>query len=124
MDLSADGWAQEPDSLERRISRTEAQAQRLKEEVATVLRGLAALKEQVKSADDLAGDPGSEDMRREIDEVLKRQTEVLEEMVKSTESFPRRWAQFELNTSQRKSLILSIKARKAHDRVLRGDGSP
>ena len=84
MDLSADGWAQEPESgpqyrklyrmmfghpffrafpssLERRISRTEAarilgrrclglesenyivcqaQAQRLKEEVATVLRGL------------------------------------------------------------------------------------
>ncbi|CAE7414791.1 unnamed protein product [Symbiodinium natans] len=78
-----------------------AQAHRLKEEVVTVLRGLAALKEQVKNADDLTGEPETEKMRVEIDEVLKRQTEILEDMVKSTESFPRRWAQFELNTSQR-----------------------
>ncbi|CAL1171208.1 unnamed protein product [Cladocopium goreaui] len=117
--LSANGWRKEPESLCSRISETEATAHRLQEELSTILRGLAALKEQVRDADDLAGDTETEKIRQEVDDVLRRQGTVLEEMVKSAESFPRRWAQFELNISQRKSLLLSIKARRARDQAER-----
>ncbi|CAJ1342681.1 unnamed protein product, partial [Effrenium voratum] len=123
MVLTANGWLKQPDSLCGRIDQTEAHALRLQEELTTVLRGLAALKERVRDADDLSGEPQSENLRREIDEVLRRQGLVLEEMVRSAETFPRRWAEFELNTSQRKSLMLSIKARKARDQAV-GIDSP
>ena len=119
MALSADGWRKEPESLDARISQTEAQTLRLQEELSTILRGLAILKEQVRDADDLAGDAESQKIRQEVDDVLRRQGSILEEMVKSAESFPRRWAQFELNISQRKSLMLSIKARRARDQAER-----
>ncbi|CAK9097845.1 unnamed protein product [Durusdinium trenchii] len=123
MALSANGWRKEPESLCGRISQTEAQALRLQEELSTILRGLAVLKEQVKNADELAGEVETEKLRLEVDDVLRRQGTILEEMVKSAESFPRRWAQLELNTSQRKSLMLSIKASSRCARGLRTGGS-
>eukprot|EP00913_Durusdinium_trenchii_P004889 g4538.t1 len=73
MALSANGWRKEPESLCGRISQTEAQALRLQEELSTILRGLAVLKEQVKNADELAGEVETEKLRLEVDDVLRRQ---------------------------------------------------
>ncbi|CAK0840953.1 unnamed protein product [Prorocentrum cordatum] len=51
-------------------------------------------------------------MRKEATDVLRQQAEALEAMADAVKAFPRRWARMELSTSQRKTLMLSIKARR------------
>ncbi|CAK0840954.1 unnamed protein product [Prorocentrum cordatum] len=48
----------------------------------------------------------------EATDVLRQQAEALEAMADAVKAFPRRWARMELSTSQRKTLMLSIKARR------------
>eukprot|EP00930_Biecheleria_cincta_P100622 TRINITY_DN92231_c0_g1_i1.p1 TRINITY_DN92231_c0_g1~~TRINITY_DN92231_c0_g1_i1.p1 ORF type:complete len:141 (+),score=25.75 TRINITY_DN92231_c0_g1_i1:40-423(+) len=119
---TASGWANEDDSIGTRIASAEAAVHRLQDELSTILEGLGSLKEEVRNAEELAGDQQSDRLRREISDVLKTQTAALEEMVSSAQGFPRRWARLELNTSQRKSLMLSIKARRLRDREEGADG--
>eukprot|EP00441_Pelagodinium_beii_P019769 CAMPEP_0197655042 /NCGR_PEP_ID=MMETSP1338-20131121/39214_1 /TAXON_ID=43686 ORGANISM="Pelagodinium beii, Strain RCC1491" /NCGR_SAMPLE_ID=MMETSP1338 /ASSEMBLY_ACC=CAM_ASM_000754 /LENGTH=121 /DNA_ID=CAMNT_0043230611 /DNA_START=32 /DNA_END=397 /DNA_ORIENTATION=+ len=114
---TSSGWAEEDDSIPGRIALAEEQVHKLQEELSTVLAGLADLKEQVQNAEDMKGDQQSDRLRREISDVLKTQASALEEMVRSTQGFPRRWARLELNTSQRKSLMLTIKARRAREQI-------
>eukprot|EP00931_Biecheleriopsis_adriatica_P062163 TRINITY_DN37436_c0_g1_i1.p2 TRINITY_DN37436_c0_g1~~TRINITY_DN37436_c0_g1_i1.p2 ORF type:complete len:131 (+),score=33.96 TRINITY_DN37436_c0_g1_i1:71-463(+) len=118
------GWKQVDDSIATRIATAEAHVHRLQEELATVLEGLASLKEKVGAAEDLAGDQQADRLRREVKEVLSVQATALEEMVRSAQSFPRRWASLELSTSARKSLMLSIKARKKGDAADKGELTP
>ncbi|CAE8629713.1 unnamed protein product [Polarella glacialis] len=121
MASGASGWADADESIGARITASEAAIHRLQDELVTVLDGLGALREQVRAAEDMAGDPQSDRLCREVSDVLKTQVSALEEMVRATQGFPRRWARLEVNTSQRKSLMLSVKARRRRDHDELGD---
>mmetsp|Transcript_23528 Transcript_23528/g.50084 ORF Transcript_23528/g.50084 Transcript_23528/m.50084 type:complete len:129 (+) Transcript_23528:1201-1587(+) len=106
----------EPDEpLVDRIAAMEQAAQQLQDDLANVLSGLADLKEHTRPAEATAGDRQADRMRKEVGDVLRMQTEGLVEMSRSVQAFPRRWARLEVNTSQRKSLLLNIKARRRRD---------
>eukprot|EP00747_Dinoflagellata_sp_TGD_P165877 gnl/TRDRNA2_/TRDRNA2_187845_c0_seq1.p2 gnl/TRDRNA2_/TRDRNA2_187845_c0~~gnl/TRDRNA2_/TRDRNA2_187845_c0_seq1.p2 ORF type:complete len:120 (-),score=30.54 gnl/TRDRNA2_/TRDRNA2_187845_c0_seq1:56-415(-) len=100
--------------LADRIAEMEAEARRLQDDLNEVLRGLADMKSHslLQSAEQTSGDKQSDKMRKEMADVLRQQTEVLQAAGREVQAFPRRWARFELNTSQRKSLMLNIKARR------------
>merc|ERR1719198_1566832 len=95
-----------------RVQAMEDAVGRLQGELSTILGGLAKLKEQVGSAESLAGDRASDQMRKEVGDALRQQAEAVQMMEQTVQTFPRRWARFEVNTSQRKSLLLDIKARR------------
>eukprot|EP00933_Yihiella_yeosuensis_P008665 TRINITY_DN11424_c3_g1_i1.p1 TRINITY_DN11424_c3_g1~~TRINITY_DN11424_c3_g1_i1.p1 ORF type:complete len:126 (+),score=30.82 TRINITY_DN11424_c3_g1_i1:82-459(+) len=112
----ANAWAEDGNvSVAARIQTMEAAAQRLQGELSIVLEGLAALREKCQVTEETAGDAQSDLLQKEVSDVLKVQAAALNEMISSTEAFPRRWARLELNTSQRKSLMLSVKARRRRD---------
>mmetsp|Transcript_127263 Transcript_127263/g.360170 ORF Transcript_127263/g.360170 Transcript_127263/m.360170 type:complete len:119 (+) Transcript_127263:86-442(+) len=101
--------------LAGQIASMEEQARRLQEDLAVVLSGLAEIRGSVRAAEDTAGDRHSDKMRKEVEDVLRRQTQALEAMAQTAQDFPRQWARLEIHTSQRKALMLNIKARRRRD---------
>merc|ERR1719261_1658050 len=95
-----------------RVQQMEEAVSRLQGELSTILGGLGELRQQLGSAETIAGDRHSDNMRKEVGDALRQQTEALQMMEQTVQTFPRRWARFEVNTSQRKSLLMDIKARK------------
>merc|ERR1719301_167352 len=94
------------------VQQMEEAVSRLQGELSTILGGLGKLREQLGPAETMAGDRASDNMRKEVGDALRQQTEALHMMEQTVQTFPRRWARFEVNTSQRKSLLMDIKARK------------
>merc|ERR1719240_495368 len=85
---------------------------KLQGELSAILGGLAKLRQQLEPTETLAGDKASDKMQKEVADAMRQQTEALQMMEQTVQTFPRRWARFEVNTSQRKSLLMDIKARK------------
>jgi len=103
------------ESMGDQISAMESAARRLQEDLALVLGGLGDLRERMQSAEQTAGDRSADGMRKEVGDTLRQQTDSLEAMDSTVQTFQRRWARFEVNTSQRKSLMLNIKARRLQE---------
>mmetsp|Transcript_63839 Transcript_63839/g.120930 ORF Transcript_63839/g.120930 Transcript_63839/m.120930 type:complete len:140 (+) Transcript_63839:87-506(+) len=115
---AAGGQVAPAEPLIAQLGTMEEAARRLQEDLTTILGGITEFKRDVQAAEDTAGDRQSDVMRKEAGDVIRQQTEILDQMALSVQAFPRRWARLELNTSQRKSLLLNIKARRRKEQEL------
>lgn len=100
------------------IGSLERAARQLQEDLGTILNGLEDLRHRIQPAEETAGDGQSDKMRKEIADILRRQTMTLEDVSQTVQDFPRHWSRCELNTSQRKALMLNMKARRKKDMAI------
>mmetsp|Transcript_54323 Transcript_54323/g.115966 ORF Transcript_54323/g.115966 Transcript_54323/m.115966 type:complete len:161 (-) Transcript_54323:49-531(-) len=106
---------QGPETSFERVEAMQTSARRLQEELTILIEGLDNLKESMHAVESLRGDRHPDKMRKEVLDTLRDQTSGLEEMRNCLEAFPRRWAKFEVNTCQRKALMVAVKARHLVD---------
>merc|ERR1719183_1970053 len=124
MEATQTGASHGAASVAENLTAVEEAAKKLQEELAMVLDGLADLRHSVKAAEETAGDRQSDLLRKEVTDVLRQQATGLDDMSRAVQALPRRWARFELQTSQRKSLMLNIKARQRQEKQFREEGKP
>mmetsp|Transcript_4322 Transcript_4322/g.10626 ORF Transcript_4322/g.10626 Transcript_4322/m.10626 type:complete len:137 (+) Transcript_4322:56-466(+) len=98
--------------LSEQLDALEDATRRLVNDLNAILDGVQDLRESTKSTEASTGVASADKMRREVSDVFRMQTAALRDMDRSVQDFPRRWARFELHTSQRKTLMLNIKARR------------